>query len=322
MTTKAACPTPYSFEQGLIRPPAEAESLLLRLTRNCPWNRCSFCPLYKNETFSIRDADSLIVKPEDLKEILTRINRYFPEVKRITSFARTRTLINIGDADLKTYADLGLNRIHSGLETGSDRILKLVDKGCTKEMHVAAGKKVRDAGIELSECVLLGLGGKELSEEHARETADVINQIDPPIIRFLTLVPPRYRALFKSEESRSYVPATELDIARETRQFLENLNGVTSFVESRNIVNLHQEVEGIMPDDQEKMIDVLTRFIDLPHDRRTAYQVGKRLGIFSRLADLNDQRRLHMVREACNQYNIDSDNADSVIREMMQRYFS
>ena len=379
---------PYSFEQGPIRPPAEANSLLLRLTRNCSWNHCTFCPLYKDEKFSIRDpehvfrdidtaynivtkikneageggqltqaivntvvstiepgdrpllnavlhwysagmksiffqdANSLVLKPENLIEILERLKGCFPEVDRITSFGRTQTILNISDDNLKKYADLGLNRIHAGLETGSDKLLELVKKGCTKEMHIRAGQKVKKAGIELSECVLLGLGGKTLSEEHAIETADAVNQINPPIIRFLTLAAPVGAELFQGNSAETYIPSTDLNIAREIKLFVENLSGVTSYIESNNILNLLQEVEGTMPDSKEKMLDAIDTFINLPDETRMLFQAGKRLQIFSGLPDLNDASRLTMAREACRKYGVNQDNADDIIREMIQSYMS
>lgn len=379
---------PYSFEQGPIRPPAEANSLLLRLTRNCPWNRCTFCPLYKKDRFSVRDSDhvirdidtaskfihaiqnecgengkltqeivdhiarsiqpverslfnavlhwytsgmesvffqdanSLIVKPDYLINILRHIRKRFPFVKRITSFGRTHTILNISDDHLKEYAALGLNRIHAGLETGSDKLLSLVNKGCTKEMHIRAGTKVQKAGIELSECVLSGLGGKNLASEHALETADVINQINPPIIRFLTLVAPTGADLFIGENADEYIPASDLDIAEETKLFIENLNGVTSYVESNNVLNLLQEVEGTMPEAKEKMLDALEYFIHLPDEKRMLFQVGKRLQIFSGLKDLNDPDRLNAARAACDKYGINQNNVEEVIGEMIRRYMS
>lgn len=377
---------PYSFEQGPIRPPAEANSLLLRLTRNCPWNHCTFCPIYKNETFSIRpiehvirdidtayeiicaiknnvdgtgqltqsivdkiaknvqpverslfnavlhwyvagmtsiffqDANSLIVKPSDLIEILHRINTHFPDVERITTFGRTQTILSISDENFETYAALGLNRVHAGLETGSDTLLKLVKKGCTKEMHVRAGHKLQKAGIELSECVLLGLGGKMLSKEHALETADAINQINPPIIRFLTLVAPRGVQLYPGSDTYAYVPSRDLDVVKEIKLFLQHLNGVTAYIESNNILNLLQEVEGVMPDSKPKMIDALNTFINLTDEQRMLFQVGKRLRIFSGLKDLVDPNRVHIARKACNEYGITDKNVDHIINEIVQSY--
>lgn len=388
MTSKKKEIFPYSFEQGPIRPPAEANSLLLRLTRNCPWNRCTFCPLYKNEQFSIRsvehvirdidtaykyitavkneradnsrltqnmidkvaqgvqpaelpvfnaalhwyaagmksiflqDANSLIVKPVDLIAILCHIKECFPEVERVTSFGRSRTILKISDENLKKYAELGLNRIHAGLETGSDKILALTQKGCTKEMHIQAGLQVQKAGIELSECVLLGLGGKNLSEEHAVETADVINQINPPIIRFLTLAPPRGAEIFVGNDTEEYLPSTDLDIAKEIKLFIEHLKDITSYIESNNIVNLLQEIKGVLPVAKEKMLKILNSFINLPDEQRMVYQVGKRLQHFSGLSDLNDTARFNIVKETCLTNGINRDNVDSVIRSVIQDYLS
>ena len=193
------------FEQGPIRPPSEAYSLLIRVTRNCPWNRCTFCPVYKESRFSIRpvehvkrdidtvhrsleiiqkvaddhgslsrtavreavgnyeqpdpggfnaalswfsggmrsvflqDANSLIIKPLDLLEILLHLKKRFPWVERTTSYARSHTIARIKDRDLKKFKDAGLNRIHIGLESGSDRVLKMAKKGVTKETHIKAG---------------------------------------------------------------------------------------------------------------------------------------------------------------------------------------
>jgi len=256
-TQKIASEPYYGFEQGPIRPPSEAYSLLIRVTRNCPWNRCTFCPVYKGAKFSLRpiehvkqdidaahksvemiremadesgrirrteilnaaqnnekldsqafnaalnwfaggmrsifiqDANSLIIKPSDLVEILTHLKIRFPWVERITSYARSHTITRIKDGYLKAMMDAGLNRVHIGLESGSDQVLKMTRKGVSKETHIKAGLKVKKAGMELSEYIMPGLGGRIYSEVHALETADALNQIDPEFIRLRTLaVPP------------------------------------------------------------------------------------------------------------------------------------
>ena len=191
------------FEQGPIRPPSEAESLLIRISRNCPWNRCTFCPVYKGTTFSLRpvehvlrdidtvkwyvdaildarrtgssleniappgqqqdnyaingaynfisggmksiflqDGNSLIIKPEDIITILIHLQQSFPMVERITSYARSHTIARIKDIDLKTMKDPGLNRIHIGLESGSNEVLKRVAKGVTQEIHILVERPV------------------------------------------------------------------------------------------------------------------------------------------------------------------------------------
>ena len=229
------------FEQGPIRPPSESGSLLIRVTRNCPWNRCTFCSLYKNTKFSLRpvshvlkdidlirsyverikngdttfspisqgegmafhaaltwvrngmksvflqDSNSLVIKPDNLVTILQYLTDTFPEVERITSYARSHTIARISDQNLDRMAAAGLNRIHVGMESASDKVLSLIQKGTDKAMQISAGRKVKQAGMQLSEYFMPGLGGKVLSREHALETADALNQINPDFIRLRTL---------------------------------------------------------------------------------------------------------------------------------------
>ena len=212
------------FETGPIRPPSEAASLMLRVTRNCPWNQCKFCGLYKGKKFSTRpvahvkqdidmlkkqidrietamasqdcasanlravidgtikeehaslhsalswhrggmasvflqDANTLIIKPDELLEILNHLKQLFPQIQRITSYARSHTIARIRDADMARFAAAGLNRIHIGMESAADEVLKFVKKGVDKETHIKAGQRVKRAGIQLSEYFMPGLGG-------------------------------------------------------------------------------------------------------------------------------------------------------------------
>ena len=165
----------YGFEMGPIRPPSEANSILLRVTRNCPWNKCEFCGVYKGEKFSLRtvdevkkdidvmkahgitstsaflqDANSIIMKPEELAEILIYFRETFPEVQRVTTYARADTLSRITPENMKMLKDAGLDRVHSGYETGSDTILKMIRKGTTRDQQVRGGLKVKESGMELS----------------------------------------------------------------------------------------------------------------------------------------------------------------------------
>jgi biotin synthase-like enzyme len=374
------------FEQGPIRPPSEAYSLLIRVTRNCPWNRCTFCPVYKNSRFSIRlkdhvikdidsvyrsvkiiqktareegnvplaeireaagnddnvdplafnaalnwardgmrsvfiqDANSLIIKPSDLVEILTHLKTRFPWVERITSYARSHTIARISDDNLKAIKNAGLNRIHIGLESGSDKVLKMTQKGVTKETHIKAGLKVKKAGMELSEYVMPGLGGKAYSEEHALETADALNQINPDFIRLRTLAIPNSVALYDDYETGSFEKCTDLMMAKEVLLFIESLNGITSVLKSDHILNLFQNLEGKLPEDKENMLDIVRRFLAMTPDRQCVYQVGRRLGFFSHLGDMENPRRLERAQKACKQFGITPKNVDEVIDELMKRF--
>ena len=374
------------FEQGPIRPPSEANSLLIRLTRNCPWNRCTFCPVYKGTKFSIRpvehvkkdidsvcnhveklqklsdnsghisrkdirqaaekaetdqlhafnaafswiaggmksvfiqDANSLIIKPADLIEILKHLKKRFSQVERITSYARSHTVARIKDEDLEAIKEAGLNRIHIGLESGSDQVLKMVKKGVTKETHIKAGLKVKRAGIELSEYIMPGLGGREYSEIHALETADALNRINPDFIRLRTLAIPNGLGLYEDYLNGNFEKCNDVMMAKEILLFLEMLAGITSVIKSDHILNLFEEVEGVLPDDREYMTGVIQSFLSMDSKHQALYQVGRRLGIFSRLSDMDSSRRFARAEKICRELNITSENVNEIIDEMMKRF--
>lgn len=374
------------FEQGPIRPPSEAYSLLIRVTRNCPWNRCTFCPVYKGARFSTRpvahviadidsisagvealrklgketgrvhqadlqrladhskpgelaalsaaynwfaggmrsvflqDANSLIIKPSDLIEILAHLEKRFPWIERITSYARSHTIVRIKSADLKAMRRAGLNRIHIGLESGSDQVLQRVQKGVTKEIHIRAGRKVRQAGMELSEYVMPGLGGKDLSREHALETADALNRIDPDFIRLRTLAIPNSVELHDQYQSGDFKKCTDVEMAEEIALFIDGLDGINSVVKSDHILNLFQEVEGRLPADKERMLGILHTFLDMPPQQQALYQAGRRVGIFARLQDLENSQLKARAEKMCTEYGITADNVDAVIDEIMKRF--
>lgn len=364
------------FEQGPIRPPSEASSLLIRLNRNCPWNRCTFCSIYKKKKFTLRpvedvihdidtirrlvdglldngdgsrrlpkilapgedqalyaarswvasgmesvflqDADGLVIRPENLIRILGHITASFPGVKRITTYARSDSVARIGDDTLGEIAAAGLNRIHIGMETASDTILAMIRKGVTKETHVTAGLKVKAAGIELSEYVLTGIGGREFSEEHARDSADALNRINPDFIRFRTLHLPDKVNLYPDAGEVRYQWATDLVQAREIFTLIGALDGITSRIRSDHSYNLLQEIDGIMPHDKERLLEVLRTFIGMRPEQRMLFQVGKRSGHFLRLGDMEAPGRLEQVEDICRQSGITPDNVDERLHEIVQ----
>ncbi|PLY00246.1 MAG: radical SAM protein [Desulfuromonas sp.] len=374
------------FEIGPIRPPSEAHSLLLRITRNCPWNKCTFCSLYKGEKFSIRpvaeirrdidlvrhyvdaierlrqetgsatqmqcqsllvgrpadeqmalhiarlwiqggmesiflqDANTLVIRPDDLVEILEYARTVFPSVKRITSYARSHTVARISDSDLQRLATAGLNRIHIGMESACDAVLDFVRKGADKETHIKAGQKVRRAGIELSEYFMPGLGGAEFSRQNALETAAALNRIDPDFIRIRTLGLPESIELFDDYKSGAFARLGDVAMAEELLLMLEKLDGITSTVKSDHILNLLQEVEGTLPEDKEKMTAPLRRFLALAEDEQLLYMVGRRSGIFSRLDDLHDAELRRHAENCRSAHRVTRQNIDEFTLEMMQRF--
>ncbi len=387
MRRRQKCAESYQgFEQGPIRPPSEAHSLLIRVTRNCPWNRCTFCPVYKDLRFSIRpvdhvkrdidsvyrylekmqdmteasgpirrmelwqamggnnpldpqafsaalnwwaggmhsvfiqDANSLIIKPSDLVEILLHLKQRFPWVERITSYARSHTIARITDDDLKAIRAAGLNRIHIGLESGSDQVLKMAQKGTSKQTHIKAGLKVKRAGMELSEYIMPGLGGKQLSKIHALETGDALNRINPDFIRLRTLAIPNSVALYDEYETGRFERCTDLMMAREIQLLIESLDGITSVVKSDHILNLFENLEGVLPGDKARMLEVIGTFLAMDPERQCIYQVGRRLGFFSHLGDMESPKRLAKAEETCRRLEITPENVDEAIYELMKRF--
>ncbi len=379
-------PQPYTgFEQGPIRPPSEANSLLIRVTRNCPWNRCSFCSVYKQQQFSLRpvdhiisdiesiygvvrivlaeldehggltqerlhylarehfadnipvfnvavnwlangegsvflqDANSLIIKPDDLVQVLTHLKSRFPWITRVTSYARSHTINRIPEQKLRALAQAGLNRIHIGMESGSDTVLEKVDKGVTKAQHISAGQAVRMAGIELSEYIMPGLGGRQLSSEHALETADALNQINADFIRLRTLTIPRNLPLYDEYQSGTFLKCTDLQIVTEIREFVSALSGITSHLASDHFHNLLQEVDGKFPDDKPHMLAVLDRYLCLPEAEQSLYQLGRRLGFFHTLEDLEPGDQRSGVESVYERLEVSPENVDSIVEKHMLR---
>jgi radical SAM superfamily enzyme YgiQ (UPF0313 family) len=378
---------PYSgFEQGPIRPPSEAESLLVRITRNCPWNHCTFCPVYKGKTFSLRpiehvirdidavhhytsvirdatkkkgalsrpamrrlfdkttvkdpvafqaavmwasrgmrsiflqDANSLIIKPRNLIEILSHLKHCFPWVERITSYARSHTIARISDENLKAMKNAGLNRIHIGLESGADQVLERIAKGVTKEQHIKAGIKVKAAGMELSEYVMPGLGGRDLSAVHAAETAYVINRINPDFIRLRSLAIPNHVSLYEDMKNGRFEKLNDFETAKEILSFIEKLDGITGTLKSDHILNLFEEIEGTFPEDKDAMAGVIYEFLALPSRIRCIYQVGRRLGIVSRLSDIKNPSLYRETENACEEMGVTPENIDALIDNLMKRF--
>jgi len=283
------------FETGVYRPPSEggSNSLLLRFTRNCPWNKCAFCAMYKTEKFELRpveeikediddmaavrdeledisqrhrsrgisrdvameflsrhpeynnstsfamlfswlisggetvflqDANTLIMKTHNLVEALKYLRLRFPTIKRITTYARSGTLARKKPEELDAIREAGLDRLHIGMESGDDELLKKIRKGVDSEEHIKGGRKAVDAGFEVSEYWMPGLGGEEGSESHARETARVLNEINPHYIRSRPFRPLPGTPMYEEYQEGSFrllSPGQQLLELRMTVQGLE-----------------------------------------------------------------------------------------------------
>ena len=174
-------------------------------------------------TVFIQDADSLIIKTHELAEIVRYILEVFPQVERITSYARSRTIYSKKLEELKELREAGLRRLHVGLETGDDELLKYVNKGVTAQQHIEAGRKAIEAGLELSLYVMPGLGGKKWWRQHALNTAKVLNEINPHYVRMRTFVPKPGTPLYQEYVEGAFQLLSPHECLREIQLLVENL---------------------------------------------------------------------------------------------------
>lgn len=268
------------------RPPSEAYSLLLRVTRGCPWNKCLFCSMYKDIPFERRhleeilediegaaelygestrtafigDSNSLVIKNTDLCEVLSALYAAFSRLERVTSYARARTIAKKDLNELKQLRKAGLTRLHVGLETGDAETLQTIKKGATPDEMIEAGCKAKEAGFELSLYILLGIGGIERWQEHADGTVAVLNKIDPHFIRVRNLIPQPGSSLFDmKDEGEFVVPPPDL-ILQEERRILEGLDVTSEFLSDHisNYLPLH----GQMPQDKALLLKLLDGTIE------------------------------------------------------------
>jgi radical SAM superfamily enzyme YgiQ (UPF0313 family) len=195
----------------IFRPPSEADSLLLQVTTGCSHNRCAFCDMYRDKPFRAKprdvverdlreasrlgprfhrvflcDGDALILSTQRLLDILALVRRYLPWVERVGTYGDTRSVGKKSVAELRELREAGLGIVYHGVESGNDDVLAFIDKGGTRAESIATAAKLREAGIVHSVIVLLGIGGTQRSEAHARDTASALSEMDPPFVGALT----------------------------------------------------------------------------------------------------------------------------------------
>jgi hypothetical protein len=265
------------------------------------------------ESIFLQDANSLIMKPAELLDVLIHIKRCFPWVQRITSYARSHTLARMDDEDLRRLAESGLNRIHVGLESGSDKVLKMVNKGVTKQEHIDAGIKVRKAGIELSEYVMPGLGGVGLSEEHAIETADALNRINPDFIRLRTTRIYEGMELYNHFRAGRFDKCTEEMIVKEIKLLIQKLEGISSVVKSDHMNNLLEDVEGGLPQQKGCMVAKLDSFLAMEPRLRDLYFLGRGIGIFRGVQDMGDSAKLQAAKRTYDALGATRETVDEIV---------
>ncbi len=187
-------------------------------------------------------------------------------------------------------------------------------------MQISAGQKVKRAGIQLSEYFIPGLGGKKLPREHALETADALNRINPDFIRLRTLAIPENIGLFKDVQAGILEPMNDVEIAEEILLFIESLDNITTTIKSDHILNLLQEVDGTLPGDKERMTGVIKRFLSMNAEEQMLFQIGRRTGVFSGLDDLGNPRLRSYAERNCEELKVNPQNIDRIVAEIIKTF--
>ncbi|MFX1317721.1 MAG: radical SAM protein [Promethearchaeota archaeon] len=268
---------PNYLEPPVFRPPSEANSLILQATLGCSHNACTFCGSYRTKKFRVKpfsqfqkevhrlgreyqihprriflaDGDAFVLPTSQLLNILNLLTQEFPSVERISIYASGTNIQRKSDKDLAQLRKAGLEMIYIGLESGDDTVLKKVNKGISNQEHIKASRRLIHAGFILSPIIILGLGGKDLSQQHANNTAETINAIDPPYLAALTLMLVPGTELHTQTERGEFDPLTPIEILQELRALIDGLTKLTNCVFRTNHASNYLPLRGVLSQDRE-----------------------------------------------------------------------
>lgn len=266
------------YEGSLYRPPSEAYSLIVQATLGCTHNKCTFCSMYKDKTFRVRstediledfrigreryklvnrifiaDGDALVIRTEELVKILEYIKANFPECERIGIYGSPKAILTKTKEELELLKSLGLGIVYLGVESGSEKILKAINKGVTREEMVQAGRRVVESGINLSITLISGLGGRIDSLEHAKESAKIINEIKPQFVGLLTLIVEEGVPLYDDVKSGKFSLLTPKEILLETKEMVKDIN-VDKCVFRSNHASNYVSLKGTLAKDKDLIL--------------------------------------------------------------------
>jgi len=269
------------YEGDCIRPPSEAYSILLQVTLGCSHNKCTFCGAFKKKRFQIKDddiilsdilfaskhmkgqnrvflmdGDALIIPQKRLMWILDKIKEHLPWVKRVGAYANTKSISMKSHQELLDLRKKGLGILFLGVETGDDEIRKRVKKGSSAKHCLEMGKKVKDAGIQLTVLVLLGIGGREKSLEHAKATGEILSGIDPDSASALTLILVPGTPLYEEHERGDFKMPDEMGLLKEMRELIEHTNVSRCLFSSSHASN-YLPIRVWLPEGKQEVLDLI-----------------------------------------------------------------
>ena len=283
----------------LYRPPGEWKSYLLQCTIGCSYNKCTFCAMYKEKKFRIRpveeiledidmardyygpglkrvflmDGDAVIMKTDDLIRVLRKLYDTFPALEKVTTYAGPRSTLTKTPEELKLLREHGLARAYLGVETGNDALLRKVKKGVGARQMLEAGTRLREAGMDLWVMILLGLGGREGSEQHILDTAAMMNEMKPRHLSALTLTLYPGTELYADYQAGKFQPITPMDSLREARLLIEKLE-VDPLHFTCDHASNYVPLKGSLPEDKAQFLARLDKALESGAGMRPEWSRG------------------------------------------------
>lgn len=277
------------YDTPVFRPPSEANSFILRVTRGCAHNHCTFCAMYKDVPFTmcgeaeiaqqigmaaqyyrehvrrifLADGDALVLPTEKLLQLLNTLYQTFPKLQRVTSYASALDILRKSPEDLAALREAGLKLLYLGLETGDTALLQKIKKGVTAEESIAAGQKAIAAGMKLSVMVIAGLGGQAGSENHAVLTGRAVSAIAPHMLSILTLRLYKGTEMLQQYEKGDFTLLSPAELAQETYTFLEHteIPPERHTIFRSNHISNYINLRGNLPEDKPRLLQELKAVI-------------------------------------------------------------
>lgn len=281
---------PLSYTEPVFRPPSEWKSLILQVTNGCSWNKCTFCDMYTSESKKFKpkkpeliaqelvtivesnlpvgrvflaDGDAMMLPFNRLKEILLLIKQYLPQVTRVSSYCLPRNLTNKTVEQLAELRALGLSLLYVGCESGDDEVLALIEKGETYQSSLVALNKIKQAGIKSSVMILNGLGGPELSKQHAINSAKLMNAAQPEFLSTLVVSFPLGEERFASNFNGRYRQLNQQELFQEMSTLLQALELDKTIFRSDHASN-YLVLKGVLGKDKQQLLDKVNMAITQP----------------------------------------------------------
>lgn len=279
---------PISYDEPLYRPPSEARSLIIQVTLGCSWNKCSFCEMYTSKRFKARkeedifkdidaflpyanqvrrvflaDGDPLVLSTQRLLRILEKLKNSFPNLQRVSTYASPSNLDNKSDAELKELHAAGLSLLYVGIESGDSQVLECIQKGETYQTTIEGLNKSKLAGMNSSVMIINGVGGKELSQQHAINSAKVLNETQPKYASTLVLTAHKGLEHYRNRYLGNFTELSQQELFEELKLFMQHLELEETIFRSDHASN-NLVLKGVLGKDKQVFLDKIELAIKQP----------------------------------------------------------